>query len=144
VIDSLLAPVRLPQRALESLDVLAEAARRLVRLEDAVLRHLESLDQQAGNISDDLAATREQVGSLHAHVTVLDRAVTRITDVVEHLDDRVAAVNSAMPRLEHEVTTTRQTVESLKAELKDLTDHLPDANSPGPITRAREAITGNQ
>ena len=144
MIDSLLAPVRLPLRALESVDLLADAARRLVRLEDAVLGHLESLDQQARGIGEDLAATREQVGSLHVHVTVLDRTVTRIDGVVAQLDDHVAALDSAMPRLEHQVATTRHTVDGLKAELKDLTEHLPEPDAPGPIARARDAITGGE
>ena len=116
MIDSLLAPVRLPRRALESLDLLADAARRLIRLEDAVLGHLESLDEQ----------------------------VRSIGEVVVRLDDRVAALDSAMPRLEHQVATTRETVDGLKAELKDLTEHLPDPDAAGPIARAREAITGRE
>lgn len=144
MIDFLLAPVRLPRRALESLDLLADATRRLGRFEDAVLGHLGSLDEQARSIGEDLAAAREQVESLHAHVALLDRTVTRIGEVVAQLDERVAALDGAMPRLEHQVATTRQTVDGLKEELNDLAEHLPDPDGPGPIARAREAITGGQ
>jgi hypothetical protein len=144
VIDSLLAPVRLPQRALESLDALGEAARRLVHLEDAVLGHLESLDQAGRDIAADLAATVADVRSLHSHVTLLEGGVTRIADVVADLDARVASVDSAIPRLEREVTATRQTLASLKTDVEDVSEHLPDPDSPGPIARAREAITGKQ
>lgn len=127
MIDSLLAPVRLPRRAIESLDLLGDAARRLIALEGAVLGHLESLEEQARSIGKDLAATREQVESLHADVT-----------------GRLAALDAAIPRLEHEVATTREAVDGLKAELKDVTEHLPDPDGPGPVARARQAITGGE
>jgi exonuclease VII small subunit len=116
VIGSLLEPVRLPHRALESLDLLAEAARRLVRLEDAVLGHLESLDQQA----------------------------QRLGELVARLDGNVAALDSAIPRLEREVALTRRTVDGLTAEVKDLAEHLPDPDGPGPLARARKAIAGEE
>jgi hypothetical protein len=136
VIDVLLTPLRLPARALENLDALVEAGRRLPALEEAVASHLRALDELVRNISEDVGATRAELQRIGGQVDDVARTVGQLVA-------GVATLEPGMPRLEDEVARTRRLLEGVKGDLQDLSEHLPDRDPPGPLARAREAITGD-
>ncbi len=137
MLDALLAPLRLPTRALEDLEALIEAVRRLPNLGEVVAGRLRSLDDRAGEIAEDVGATRAQLERISGQVDMLAQAMGAI-------DARVVTLEAGVPRLEDEVARTRRLVEGLKGHLQEVSEHLPDRQRSGPIARAREAITGDE
>ena len=126
ILETALAPLLLPWRALGDLEAIATAARGLPPFERVLLERLEDL----GNDVRDMA-------------TELNAAVERVVEDVEQLDARVAGLQAGVPELNRELVATKALVSDLKSQVGDAVEHLPDPNSRGPIARARDAITGN-
>ncbi|MBE2319452.1 hypothetical protein DVA67_025985 [Solirubrobacter sp. CPCC 204708] len=118
---------RVPNAILGVAGTTVEAARNLRTLERIVTDRLASLDQ----------GLREIVAVLPA---VADDLM-RVRAIVEPQHERVAAIERDVGRLDERLASLQHTLSLLKSEVTDATELLPDPDAPGPIARAREALT---
>ena len=111
---------------------------------DALLAPLTLPGRAARDLGDLGAAARElpaQFEALRNEVRGVGRdleaSVERLGEGLETLDGQVAAV-----RLD--LAATRTAVQELRGQVGEAIELLPDAESRGPIARARDAITGTE
>ena len=165
MLAGLLAPLRLPERAIEALDSLAEAARELapmrselirVREQTAPLADLmptaERIREQTAPVPELLAVAariREQAEPLPELVAQLERVegslgarLDSIHKVVEALESEESYLNKAVKELARELAAMHDTVSGLQLDVEGITERLPDPNA-GPLAKAREALTGS-
>ena len=126
MLDSLLAPLGLPSRAVRDLEAVGDAARGMPEFERALIERL-----------DDIGA-----GLLGVRAE-LRGSIERVSEDIARLDEKVAALQLDVPELRRELAAIEQHVAGLKEQVSFAVEHLPDPNSPGPLARARDAITGN-
>ena len=165
LLAGLLAPLRLPERAMEALESLAEAARELapmrselirVREQTAPLADLmptaERIREQTAPVPELLAVAariREQAEPLPELVAQLERVegslgarLDSIHKVVEALESEESYLNKAVKELARELAAMHDTVSGLQLDVEGITERLPDPNA-GPLAKAREALTGS-
>ncbi len=131
VLTGLFAPLRLPARVLEAVEMTADALAdvRVIRSEVVRIRkQSESLDELLSALN---ALKRELGGRLDS----LHEIVNGLEDVETHLDTTVAGLVAQLGAL-------HQTVRTLQDDVQRFTDRLPDPDAPGPLERARDALTG--
>ncbi len=58
------------------------------------------------------------------------------------LGARVATLEAGVRAVEDELARTRRLIEGLKGNVRTASEHLPDRQGPGPIARARDALSG--
>ncbi len=164
MLSGLLAPLRLPERALEALDALVEAVRELGPIHSELTRVREQTEPLA-----DLMPTIERVREQTAPVAELLPVVERISEQAEPLAELLPALdrleqnlgarldavhevvvalesdesflNKAVKELGGEVAAMHKTVSELEQEVQQVTERLPDRDA-GPLAKAREALTG--
>ncbi len=54
----------------------------------------------------------------------------------------MSAIEAIAARLGLRVGELQRTLARVQGDVEDATEHLPDPDAPGPIARAREALTG--
>lgn len=131
VLGALLAPLRLPERAIDALASLAEQVQELTAISTELTRvreHTEPLAQL-------LPALRRLERGLGARIDSL-------RDVVVALEANDSHLNRTTAELAQELGAMHETIRGLKADLGQITDRLPDPNAPGPLAKARDALTG--
>jgi hypothetical protein len=87
----------------------------------------------------------DSVGRLVAEIEPVVDDVRDIRLSVDGVPERLASVDARVrpvSALETEITEIRGLLERLTLQVERLADRMPDPYSPGPLERAREAITG--
>jgi hypothetical protein len=91
------------------------------------------------------ARIADSVTRLAAEIEPVAEDVRDIRLTVDTVPHGLAGVDARMQpisALETEITQMRALLERLTFQVERLADRLPDPDSPGPLERAREAITG--
>jgi len=131
LLTGLLAPLRLPGRVVHAVEAVADSLQHVGPLRAEVVR-IRKQSEPLGELLPAVQAMREEMGtrldSLHEVVVALEGVETHLDTIVEGLVDRLA--------------TMHQTVLALQDDVQRFTDRLPDPDAPGPLERARDAITG--
>ena len=133
MLTSLLAPLRLPERVIETLESLAGAAREL------------------GPIRIELTRVREQtepVAELLPALKRLEQELTRrldgLHDVVMSLEGDESHLNVTVRKLVEELEGLHGTVGGLQGDVERITDRLPDPDEKrGPLEAARDVLSGS-
>jgi len=133
VLTSLLAPLRLPERVIEALESLAEAAREL------------------GPIRTELTRVREQtepVAELLPALNNLEEELTRrldgLQEVIVALEGDESHLNLTVRKLVDELAGLHKTVGGLQGDVERITDRLPDPEEKrGPLEAARDVLSGS-
>lgn len=132
VLGALLAPLRLPERVIDALQTLAEAAQEI-----APIRHeLTRVREQTEPLSQLLAA-------LEGVESGLGERIDSLRHVVIALEGRESHLNKTTGELGTELRAMHETIAGLKADLTRITDRLPDPESRGPLAKARDVLTGS-
>jgi hypothetical protein len=87
----------------------------------------------------------DSLGRLVAEIEPVADDIKDIRLSVDAVPHGLASVDAQMrpvSALETEITEIRGLLERLTLQVERLTDRMPDPDSPGPLERAREAITG--
>ena len=141
------SPLELPRRLAASVGSSIDAAGQLPVFQQRVLGHLESMDQAMGEhlrsmdggiqalrelispVRDDIAALTARSVELERSTRELERRITELQgSVAGDLDGQLAEANDVLKRLE--------------ALVARISERVPDPDEPGPIAKARDALTG--
>jgi chromosome segregation ATPase len=126
---SLLAPLRAPQRVAGNIETIASA---LLALQRDAHERLASLDEQVGTLLAPLTRLDRKVDELRK----LERAVTEQTDTIR--DD----MNARLASVENEVRAMRAPIEQMSRDLATVVKLLPNP-SDGPLARLRDTLSSS-
>ena len=164
ILNGLLTPWRLPERAIQALESLAEAARDIppIRADIARVRELaepplselmpavERIDSRAKQLVEMAPVVErisEQAQPLNDLLPVLERLVgdlaskvDSLNQVVGELESEESHLNKTVGALASEFSEMHETVKALRGDVERVTDHLP--SNRGPIQTARYVPTG--
>ena len=163
VLAGLLAPLRLPERAIEALDSLAEAARELAPMRSELIRvreqtepladllpTAESIREQtdsllpvAERISEQAEPLAELLPALEGLEGNLGARLDSVHEVVVALESEESYLNKAVKELSNQLQEMHKTISVLQDEVERITERLPDPNASGPLAKARDALTGS-
>ena len=164
ILSGLLAPLRLPERALEALEGLVEAAGNLGPMRSELTRvrkqteplgelmpALERIRKQTDPLAKLLPALerlRKQTEPLAELLPALDRLEERlgtrldsVHEVVVALESKDSFLNSTVADLNRELAAMHKTLNGLKDDVRSVTERMPDA-SRGPLEKARDVLSG--
>jgi DNA repair ATPase RecN len=107
----------------------------VAQLPETIGDRLSSLDR---GLQDILAMLPAAVADLTSVRSIVERQDARVQVAVE----RVAAIEQIAARLETQTSDVQQRVARVQALLETAVERLPDPDAPGPLARARDALTG--
>ncbi len=91
--------------------------------------HLASMDEQTAALVDLIRPMGEDIARLNARVVAIERRIDALAQsLTTEVGGQLTEANATMMRVERSVET--------------ISDRVPDPDAPGPIAKAREAITG--
>ncbi len=148
ILSGLLAPLRLPERALAALEALAETAQNLGPMHSELTRvreqtkplselmpAMERLIKQTEPLADLLPALQRLEENLGTRLDSLHEVVVSLEGDESHL-------NAGVRELQREAADINETLSGLKGDIKRITDRLPDPNR-GPLEKARDDLGGS-
>ena len=161
LLAGLLAPLRLPERALEALDVLSDTARgmqsELTRVREqteplaGLMPAVEQIIRQTEMvpaINRTVERIREQAEPLAQLLPALDRLEERLGGGLDSLHETIIGLegeeshlNKSVGELVEELRGMHKTVAGLQDDVQRITDRLPDPDR-GPLEKAKDALTG--
>jgi len=131
LLTGLLAPLRLPERVVRAVEAVADSLQHVGPLRAEVVR-IRKQSEPLNELLPAVEAMKEEMGtrldSLHEVVVALEGVETHLDTIVEGIVGQLA--------------TMHKTVLDLQDDVQRFTDRLPDPDAPGPLERARDAITG--
>ena len=159
VLAGLLAPLRLPERALEALagvvgtldrigsDLAAVREQtkplgQLVPLTEGVKDQVESLPPKVDRISEQAEPLESLLPTLQGLEQGLERRLESLHELIGELEGEESHLNKAVQELGHEVAAMHKTVSELQDDVQRVTDRLPDP-SRGPLEKAKDVLTGS-
>ncbi len=162
LLSGLLAPLRLPERAVDALVELSESARTMrselirVREQTEPLRGLmpavERIIRQTAMVPDvnrTVERIREQAEPLAQLLPALDSLEERLSTEIHSLHDTIVGLegeeshlNKSVGRLIDELQSMHETVAGLQDDVQRITDRLPDPDR-GPLEKAKDVFTGS-
>lgn len=154
MLDGLLYPLRLPERALDALGRLVQD---LGRLREELASGLGTLEQTTASLAADLrplgtdvGVVRDSASRLAEGVAKLEQTVTGLGAKLDPLDQRVGALHDDMRELcDHveglgkQLAAMQQTVDGIQGDVEEVTKDLPGASGSGLVARVRDALGGD-
>ena len=158
VLAGLLAPLRLPERALEALAGAVHALEQirsdlaavreqtkplgeLVPLTEGVKEHVESLPPKVDRISEQAGPLEALLPTLERLEQGMERRLDSLHELIGELEGEESHLNKAVQELGEEVKAMHRTVAGLQEDVKSVTDRMPDP-SRGPLEKAKDVLTG--
>ena len=147
ILSGLLAPLRLPERALAALETLAETAQNLGPMRSELTRVREQTEPLAGLLPA-MKRLHKQTEPLAELLPALERLEERlgtrldsVHEVVVALESKDSHLNATVADLLREVAVMHKTLNGLQDDVQSVTERLPDA-SRGPLEKARDVLSG--
>ena len=161
LLSDLMAPLRLPERALEALDALAGAAgvlgeirselatvreqteplAELIPIAKAIKRQVDPMPPTVERIS----AQAEPLETLLPSLESLERAVVERLEAaqatMQSLERQESQLNERVESLGDQIVSLHRTVSGLQGDVERITERLPDPTR-GPLEKARDVLTG--
>ena len=158
VLAGLLAPLRLPERALEALagaagtldqigsDLAAVREQtkplgELVPLTEGLKEQVESLPPRVDRISEQAEPLEALLPTLERVERGLDERLESLHYLIGELEGEESHLNKAVRELGQEVAAMHKTVAGLQEDVQSVTERLPDS-SRGPLEKAKVVLTG--
>ncbi len=149
MLAGLLAPLRLPERAVEALQELRPMRQELTRVREQtepladLLGALQSLEQELGTrlsaVHDVVTALESDESHLNLTTKELGAKVAVLSDVLTPVDDRLVSIERAIVALAKDVGTILETLVGVKDDIQRITGLR---GGRGLVERARDAVTG--
>jgi hypothetical protein len=112
----------------------------------ARIRNLARLPQLAVDASGAVVDVAQRLAALQVIVgdrlAALDRAVGEVLVVLPAVADDLRRVRATVVPVEERLAAVLASVARLAGDVEDAAELLPDPDAPGPIARARDALTG--
>ena len=167
LLAGLLAPLRLPERAMEALDSVAGAGDHLAAIRGEIVTVRERIESVGGMIEQSVKQTQQvpqmlslvrriskQAEPLDEMLPALERLETSMTerldgvrDLIAQLESDESHLNQTVERLDGRMAEVLDTLVGLKADVGRVTDRMPDPNERGPLEKvkdvAKEALSGS-
>lgn len=163
MLAGLLAPLRLPERVVDALESLAEAAREVspmrseltrVRKQTEPLTELmpavERLIKQTESVPEVLRAVEqirelaeplsELLPALESVKKELGEQLARVQEVIVALEGDGSHLNVTAGKLVDELVAMHKTVDGLQEDVQSVTERLPDPNR-GPLQKAHDVLS---
>jgi len=147
LLAGLLAPLRLPERVIDALDSLAEAARELGPMRSELTRVREQTEPLV-EMMPALQRLVKQTEPLAELLPALDSLKRELVEQLEQLQVLIVALegndshlNVTAGKLVDELVAMHKTLDGLQDDVQSVTDRLPDA-SKGPLQKAQDVLTG--
>jgi chromosome segregation ATPase len=151
MLDGLLYPLRLPERALDALGRIVED---LGGLRDGLTGSLERLERTTDDVlaelrplRTDTSVVRESTSRLPEGVAKLEHAVTGLGGKLEHVQDGVSTLHADMAELcahveglARQLDGLQQITNTIQGQVDEVTRDLPGASGTGAIAKVREAV----
>ena len=143
----LLAPLRLPERVIDTLNSLAEAARELspMRIElTRVREQTEPLAELMPAIERLIKQTEplaELMPALESLKKDLGEQLQQLRELIVALEGDESHLNVTAGKLVDELVAMHKTVAGLQDDVQSVTERLPDP-SQGPLQKAHDVLTG--
>ena len=157
-----MAPLRLPERALQALEGLTEAAGtladlrsdlaavreqtkplgELVPLTKGIKRQVDSLPAKVDRISGQAEPLEALLPTLERIEQGLEQRLDSLHELIGELEGEESHLNKAVEALGSEVAAMHKTVAGLQDDVQSVTERLPDA-SKGPLEKARDVLSGS-
>ena len=160
LLSGLMAPLSVPERALDALEALAGAAGALndirselgaMRQDNAPLAELVPLTKEIKTQIEPMPRTVERISGQAEPLEELLPALVRLEQAVverleaaqetmEALERNEARLNDQVRSLTSDIGTLQETVAGLKGDVERVTERLPDPTH-GPLDKVREVFT---
>jgi chromosome segregation ATPase len=164
VLAGLLAPLRLPERVIDALESLTEAARELSPMRSELTRMREQTEPLAGlmpaverlieqtepvpEVLRVVEQIRQQAEPLSELLPALESVKQDLAEQLERLRELMIALegdeshlNTTAGKLVDELLAMHKTVAGLQEDVRGVTERMPDA-SKGPLQKAHDVLTG--
>jgi chromosome segregation ATPase len=159
MVTTLRTLARLPELIATAAEATSVLVQRLAALEPAITSRLIDLDRGVRDIAnalpalaDDLIRVRSTVEPQYERVTAIEANLAILPELASSLEqlrttaapqvERITPIEESLTRLEAQINILQRTLSQLKGDVEDATEHLPDPDAPGPLARARDALTG--
>ena len=130
MLGALMAPLRLPERVVDAVERAAEALEHVGPMREEVVQ----VRKQSEPLADILPAIKDLNENIANRLDSLQTLVKSLERVEAHLD-------STVENLVGELSAMHRTVRALQDDVERVTDRLPDPDEPGPLGKARDALT---
>ncbi len=147
MLAGLLAPLRLPERVIDALDSLTEAARELSPMRSELTRvreqtePLEELMPAMERLIKQTEPLSELLPALDSLKNELAEQLERLRALIVALEGDESHLNVTAGKLVDELVAMHKTVAGLQDDVQSVTERLPDA-SKGPLRKAHDVLTG--
>jgi len=148
MLTGLLAPLRLPERVVEALESLADAAENLDAIRAALIR-VRKQTEPLGGLLPTLHALQKQVEPLGELLPALERLeqglgtrLDALHEVVVALEAEDSHLSRAVGELGGELAAMHKTLRGLQGDVQSVTERLPDP-SRGRLEKAKDALTAS-
>jgi len=164
MLAGLLAPLRLPERVIDALESLVEAARELSPMRSELTRVREQTEPLADlmpaverlieqtepvpEILREVEQIREQAEPLSELLPALESVKAELGEQLERLQGVIVALegdgshlNTTAGKLIDELVAMHKTVSGLQDDVQSVTERLPDP-SRGPLQKAHDVLSG--
>ncbi len=134
VLSGLLAPLRLPERVIEALESIAEAAKELPTMRAELVRVRE------------LAEPLEQIlPALDGVERSLGQRVDKMLDLVARMEGEESHMNKRIDAVLEAIREMQSIIEGLQDDIERITDRLPEPGEKrGPFEAAKDVLTGEK
>lgn len=133
MVAGLLAPLRLPERAIRALESLAGAGADIAAIREEVTATRKQTEPLA-ELMPAIARLENNLGS----------RLDTLHGLVEALEGNESHLNKTVQQLVGELEDMHKTIHGLRADVERVTDRLPDDDDKrGPMKVARDVLTGN-
>ena len=147
MLAGLLAPLRLPERVIDTLNSLAEAARELSPMRVELTRVREQTEPLA-ELMPAIERLIKQTEPLSELLPALDSLKKDLGEQLERLQEMIVALegdeshlNVTARKLVVELVAMHKTVSGLQDDVQSVTERLPDP-SKGTLQKAHDVLTG--
>lgn len=143
----MVSPLDLPRRLAASVGNSIDAAAELPVFQQKVLEHLTSLDEamsrHLSSMDDGIQGLRELIVPMREDIADVASRAVELERVTGELERRVGRLEgSAGEDLSGQLTETNDAMRRVEALVARISERIPDPDAPGPIAKAKEAITG--
>jgi chromosome segregation ATPase len=136
VLETLFAPLRLPQRAVTEIETIA---RTVQVLSGTASEHLRSIDDRAATLVRGIAGMRASMSRLEDKVTELAGLEATIEERMEALREDL---NTRMLAVEQHLRAVQPKIDQIARDVGKIDQLLPDPDA-GPLARLKDTLTSS-